>query len=225
MKIIHYLTTSNDQDTISQLYENFIHAWYAIKLGEVRFGCQTLKFELSVSKEKYVPFQSIRPEHILHPDRNLLSKKLIDDSLVLNYQYDKGTYVIFDYEQIELTFQNTISSLVMIDTNKLQYSNYQFELYGENESFINDVRARIKQERLHNEERTKSSHFIVRMSKDDILKYLGSLYYVFTYLKNSVEDNLTENITIQIFVEQCIHRKGFLNDNILRQIQFSIIEL
>ncbi|CAF3907546.1 unnamed protein product, partial [Rotaria sp. Silwood2] len=280
-KIIYYLTTGNDQHIIQQYYEDFLHAWYALNLKEVRYGCQTPKFELSVTKEKFaestsiatlllntskdesslllaasiktiaelqneivnyfhntiehvintetkrkqVPVQSIRLDNILRLDRNELSQKLVNDSLVLNYQYGKSKDIIYDYEEIEMTLRNMISSLVLIDTDKLRFLNYQFELYSENTSLINDVRTRIKQQQLPNDERTRLHRLLVGMNNDDILNYLGSLDYVFTYLRNSVPENATETTTIQTFVEQHIHAYACLNDNILRRPPFSTIQL
>ncbi len=279
-KIQHYLTTGNDRQIIQQLYNDFLHAWYALELREVRYGGQTLQFELTVPKErfseetsiamlllntlrdessplviaclktlaelqneivnyfhntvehvvgtetkrKHVSLQSIRPEHILHLDRDNLSEKLVNDSLVLNYQYGKSKDIIYDFEEIEITLRDKISSLVLIDTDKLHFLTYKFELYGENSSLINDVRARIKQERLPNDERTKLESLVVKM-KNDVLNYLGSLDYVFTYLRNSIMDNATENTTIQAFVEHHIHSNVSLNDHILHRPPFCMIQL
>ena len=234
-KIIHYLTTVNDQHVMQQLYNDFLHAWYALNLKQVRYGCQAPKFELTIPKEqfaentsiatlllntsrdessillaaalktiaelqneivnyfqttvehllateikrKHVPLQSIRPENILRLDRNELSQKLVDDSLVYNYQYGKGKDIIYDYEEIEMTLRNMISSLVLIDTEKLRFLNYQFELYGQNTSLINDVRARVKQQQLTNDDRNKLHRLVLGMNNDDILNYLGSLDYCF----------------------------------------------
>ncbi|CAF4759402.1 unnamed protein product, partial [Rotaria magnacalcarata] len=55
----------------------------------------------------------------------------------------------------------------MIDTEKLQYLNYQFELYGENSSLITDVRTRLKQEPLEPTERKKLIGLIQGMDNDD----------------------------------------------------------
>ncbi|CAF3712950.1 unnamed protein product [Rotaria sp. Silwood1] len=280
-KIIHYLTTGNDQHIMKQYYDDFLHAWYSLKLKEVRYGCQTPKFELTAAKEKFaestsiatlllntskdesslllaasiktiaelqneivnyfhnnindvinietkrkqIPLQSIRLENILRLDRIELSQKLVDDSLVINYQYGKGKDIIYDYEEIEMTLRNMISSLVLLDTEKLRFLNYQFELYGENTSLINDVRARIKQQQMTNDERTKLQRLLGVMSNDDILNYLGSLDYVFTYLRNSVPEHALETTTIQTFVEYHIHSYACLNDNILRRPPFSTIQL
>ncbi|CAF4298072.1 unnamed protein product, partial [Rotaria sp. Silwood2] len=280
-KIIYYLTTGNDQHIMKQYYEDFLHAWYALKLKEVRYGCQTPKFELPVAKEKFaestsiatlllntskdesslvlaasiktiaelqneivnyfhnnindvintgtkrkqIPLQSIRPENTLRLDRIELSQKLVDDCLVVNYQYAKGRDIIYDYEEIEMTLRNMISSLVLIDTEKLRFLNYQFELYSENASLINDVRARIKQQQMTNDERAKLQRLLGAMSNDDILNYLGSLDYVFTYLRNIVPENASETTMIQTFVEYHIHSYTCLNDNILRRPPFSTIQL
>ncbi|CAF1340047.1 unnamed protein product [Adineta steineri] len=280
-KIISYLKIGQDQHIIQQFYDDFLHAWYALNLNEVRYGCQTPKFDLTFPKDKFaentsiatlllntsrdesslllaavlktlaelqneivnyfhntiehidnkeikrkhVLLQSIRPENILRLDRNELSQKLVDDSLILNYNYGKGKDIIYDYEEIEMTLRNMISSLVLIDTDKIRFLNYQFELYGENTSLINDVRARIKQQQLPIDERTKLKYLLIKMNNDDILNYLGSLDYVFTYLRNSVLENATEITTIQTFVEYHIHSYTCLNENILRRPPFSLIQL
>ena len=280
-KIEDYLRDGHDQHVMQQLYEQFLHSWYAINLKEVRYGCQAPKFQLTLPKEKFaehtsiatlllntsrdesslllaatlktigelqneivnyfhnavehlteketrrkhIPLQSIRAENILHLDRNELSQKLVDDSLVLNYQYGKSRDLIYDYEEIEITLRNLISSLVSIDTEKLHFLNYQFELYAENSSLINDVRARIKQQQLSKDEQTKLKNLLRGMSNDEILNYLGSLDYVFTYLRNSISENATKTTTIQTFVESHIHSNACLNDNILRRPPFSTIQL
>ncbi|CAM4829130.1 unnamed protein product [Rotaria magnacalcarata] len=280
-KIIHYLTTGNDQHIMKQYYDAYLHAWYSLKLKEVRYGCQTPKFERTVAKEhfaestsiatlllntskdesslllaasiktladlqneivnyfhnninnvintetkrKSVPLQSIQLENILRLGRIELSEKLVDDSLVINYQYGKGRDIIYDYEEIEMTLRNMISSLVLINTEKLHFLNYQFELYGENTSLINDVRARIKQQQMRNDERIKLQRLLLAMSNDDILNYLGSVDYVFTYLRNSAPENVSETTTIQTFVENHIHSYACLNDSILRRPPFSTIQL
>ena len=279
-KINHYLTTGNDQRITKQLFEDFLHAWYALNLKEVRYGCKAPKFEIIVPKEKFaestsvatlllntsrdesslllaaclktiaelqndivtyfyntvedtlgegtrrkrVALQTIRPEHILRLDRSDLSKKLVDDSLVINYQYGKGRDIVYDYEEIEMTLRNMVSSLVLIDTEQLHFLNYQFELYGENASLINDVRSRINQQPLPKEERPKLQGLVARMNNDNILNYLGSLDYIFTYLRTSALENASE-ISIQTFVEQHIHSHTCLNDNIIRRPPFSTIKL
>jgi hypothetical protein len=60
------------------------------------------------------------------------------------------------------------------------------------------------------------------MNNDDILNYLGSLDYVFTYLRNI---DAIETTTIQTFVELHIHSSLCLNENILRRPPFSAIQL
>ncbi|CAF4939605.1 unnamed protein product, partial [Rotaria socialis] len=68
-----------------------------------------------------------------------------------------------------------ISCLPLIDTEKLRFLNYQFELYSENTSLINDVRKRIRQESLTQNEKIKLKNLINSMQNDDVLHYLGSL--------------------------------------------------
>ncbi|CAF3031874.1 unnamed protein product, partial [Rotaria sp. Silwood2] len=157
---------------------------------------------------------------------NDFSRKLINDSLVLNYQYGKSKDIIYDYEEIEITLRNMISKLVLIDTEKLNFLTYQFELYGENTSLINEVRARVKpQQQLTNDDRTKLKGLIITMSPDDILHFLGSLDNIFTYIRTIAEEKLREDMTIQVFIERFIRSKSRLNDNVLRWPQFSAIQL
>ncbi|CAF2743269.1 unnamed protein product, partial [Rotaria sp. Silwood2] len=280
-KIAYYLKSDKDREITQKLFNKFLDAWYVLDLKELRYGCQSAKFERNVSKQdfaentslamlllnqsrddssflllaclktlaemqnkivnyfdesiecagktlirrKCVPLQSIRPEHIFCYDRNELNIKLVYDSLVLNYEYGKGKEAIYDYEEIEVTLRNQISSLVLIDTDKIHFLTYQFELYGENTSLINDVRARIKQERLPNDDRTKLYRFIHGLFNDDVLHYLGSLDYIFTYLGNDVVDKTARNMTIQSFVDRYITTYACLNDNIVSRTQFSTIEL
>jgi len=280
--ISYYLTHGSDCETISQLYKDFIHAWYKLNLNEVRYGCQTVKFELTSLEEDFaantkiamvllnttkddssvllagclrtigelqneivhffhnrivndgennryqenaIPIQSIRPEHILHLDANVISKKLITDGFTINYQYGKSKDIIYDYEEIELTLRNMIGCLPLIDTEKFRFLNYQFELYSENTSLINDVRTRIKQEFLKENDRLKLKNLINGMQNDDMLHYFGSLDYVFTYLRNMDDETTNESITIQTFVEKYIRSSACLNDNVLQRPPFATIHL
>ena len=173
-----------------------------------------------------IPLQSIRPEHILHLDTDVINAKLIQDGFTINYQYGKSKDIIYDYEEIEFTLRNQIGRLPLIDTEKLRFLNYQFELYSENNSLINDVRRRVKQQFLNENERSKLRNLIRGMQNDDILHYLGSLDYVFTYLRN-IDDETTNHtsMTIQAFVEKSIRSSACLNDNVLQRPPFATITL
>ena len=91
---------------------------------------------------------------------------------------------------------------------------------------INDVRRRVKQEFLKENDRIKYKNLITGMQNDDILHYLGSLDYVFTYLRN-IDDESTNHtsITIQAFVEKHIRTRACLNDNVLQRPPFATINL
>ncbi|CAF2141662.1 unnamed protein product [Rotaria magnacalcarata] len=278
IRIMYYLTQDADRDITRKLFDDFLDAWYALTLEEVRYGCQTFKFKRNLPKEKYaentsiamllltssrdetmllpaclktiadlqneifnyfqntietttrtkrkrVRLQSIRSEHVLSLDRNFLSRKLINDSLVLNYQYGKSKDIIYDYEEIEITLRNMISKLVLIDTDKLNLLTYQFELYGNEAFLINEVRARIEQEPLTNDDRTRLRRLIKTMNPDDILHYLGSLDNIFTYIRTIVAERLRQDMTVQRFIEQFIRSKSRLNDSILCWTDFSAIQL
>ena len=181
------------------------------------------------SNERYrrnaIPIQSIRPEHMLHLDSNVISKKLLNDGLTINYQYGKGKDMIYDYEEIEITLRNLISGLQLIDTEKMRFLNYQFELYSENTSLINDVRSRVKQEPLKDNERSKLKNLLAGMQNDELLHYLGSLDYVFTYLRNIDDEANNPSLTIQAFVEKYIRSNASLNDHVVQRPPFATIHL
>ncbi|CAF3439065.1 unnamed protein product [Rotaria socialis] len=176
-------------------------------------------------RQRAIPIQSIRAEHLLNLTANDISLKLITDGFTINYEYDMGKDIIYDYEEVELTLCNIISRLPLINTEKINYFNYQFELYGENTSLINEVRARVKQELLIDDERTKLRGYISEMSNEGILHYLGSLDYVFTYLSTIADDFGQDPSSIQVFVQNYISSTACLNENVLRRQPFSIINL
>ena len=175
--------------------------------------------------EHIVPLQAVRREHLFQIDADEISAQLVTDSFTINYEYGKGRDIIYDYEEIELGLRNKISNLPMIDTEKLQYLTYQFELHGENSSLINDVRARVKQEPLAPGECKKLRGLIQGMDNDDIVHFLGSLDYVFTYLRDIDMNRTVEIPTIQTFVEKHIRWTSCLNDNVRRKPPFSTIHL
>jgi hypothetical protein len=268
----------SDYETFSQLYKNFVHAWYKLTFDKVQFNCQTARIDriekqenfakyskfatvlLNISKDmssipvagclrtmgelqneiiqfyhgnicadtkiqRRVPLQDIQLEHILHLDADEISTKLITNGFTINYIYGKSKEIIYDYEEIESTLRNMISGLPLIDVKNLRYFNYQFELYGENSSLINHVRARVKQEPLNVDERAKLKGLIQDMSNDTILDYLGSLDYVFTYLRNIDMNNSDNAVTIEAFIRDSLTSTACLNENVLRRPPFSTINL
>ena len=74
---------------------------------------------------------------------------------MINYQYGRGRDIVYDYEEIEMYFRNMISSLVLIDTETLHFLNYQFELYAENASLINEAQSQKRYNFLMREYKKK----------------------------------------------------------------------
>ncbi|CAF3271184.1 unnamed protein product [Rotaria sp. Silwood2] len=175
--------------------------------------------------EHTIPLQSIRPEHIFRLNSHDLSSKLMLDCFTINYKYGMSKDLIFDYEEIEMTLRKIISCLPLIDTEKMNFVNYQFELYGENALLITDVRIRVAQEPLPIDERKKLKVRMSTMKNDHILNYLGSLDHVFTYLRNIDKDISKDVSTIQQFAEQYISSHNCLHENIFRQQSFSTVLL
>ncbi|CAF3121458.1 unnamed protein product [Rotaria socialis] len=219
--IEYYLTDGPDCETTLKLYESFLDAWYALNLKEVRFDCQTAKIEHVQEKEDFanntmiavVLLNASKDEtSILLPVCLKTIGKL--QSEVVNYFHNTlGTDLsgrrrqehIVPVQSIrsEHLFEiNAAETMPMIDTEKLQYRNYQFELYGENSSLITDVRTRVKQEPLEITERKKRIDLMPGMDNGDIVNFLGSLDYVFTYLRDIDMDLNIEMPTTQTFVEK-----------------------
>ncbi|CAF4915976.1 unnamed protein product [Rotaria sp. Silwood1] len=179
----------------------------------------------TVKIPRTVPIQSIQPRHVLCLDKDDISKKLIANGFTINYQYGKSQEIIYDYEEIESTLRNLINGLPLIDVEHFRYLNYQFELYGENSSLINHVRARVKQEPLNSDERAKLQALIQNMKSDMVLNYLGSLDYAFTYLCNIDMSTDGNPPIIESFIKDHISSASCLNENVLRTPPFSKINL
>ncbi|CAF2148673.1 unnamed protein product [Rotaria magnacalcarata] len=95
-----------------------------------------------------VSLQSLQPKTLLCLDKDIISRKLMSDTSVVNYEYGKGTDIIYDFQEIEFMIRDEISCLPMIDTDRIHYMNYQFELNEENASLITDVRRNSEQKLL-----------------------------------------------------------------------------
>ncbi|CAF4737337.1 unnamed protein product, partial [Rotaria socialis] len=106
---------------------------------------------------------AIRPEHLLQLGELELTKKLLKDSFVINYEYGQGRDLIYDYEEIESEMRNLVSSLCLFNTENIPMLNYQFELYNENSSLITNIRRRIPQTLLSTVDRAKFKSLLVRM--------------------------------------------------------------
>jgi hypothetical protein len=218
------LNTSKDESGI--LLAACLHTMAELQNEIVNFFHDTIIGNAgNFRRQRAIPIQSIRPEHVLNLTVNDISLKLITDGFTINFEYGMSKDIIYDYEEIELTLCNMISRLPLINTEKMNYLNYQFELYGENTSLINDVRARVKQELLTDDERTKLRGYILDMSNEGILHYLGSLDYVFTYLSTSTDEFGQDPPNIQAFVQTYISSTACLNENVLRRQPFSTISL
>ena len=92
--------------------------------------------------------------------------------------------------------------------------NYQFELYPEGASIFTDIRRKNPQEPFTQEVRAKYSNYIKGFSKKDLLSYLGSLDYAFTYLRNI---NKKEDSTIEDFCKETIQNHDHLNSHVTKR--------
>ncbi|CAF4991922.1 unnamed protein product [Rotaria sp. Silwood1] len=117
-----------------------------------------------------------------------------------------------------------ISCLPLIDTDKIHYMSYQFELYEENASLISDIRRNSEQKLLPEKKRSELQKLIDSISNDDILHYIGSLDQIFTYLRHC-EHKSMHSLTVKTFIEQHIRSKMGLCDKLCQDSNSSTIEL
>ncbi|CAF1079402.1 unnamed protein product [Didymodactylos carnosus] len=165
-----------------------------------------------------IPIQKLKQEHLLVLNTDTIDHILNNENgFIINYEYGKTKEIIFDYDEIETKLRNRISRIRSIDINKFDYFNYQFELYNQDVSLFTDIRRNIKQELLPNDDKIKYRQFLMNTKPDDIRKFLGSLDYVFTYLRNSSDQPRT--LTIRNFVQKAIQNKDHLHPFISNQQQ------
>jgi hypothetical protein len=95
----------------------------------VNYFRQTFDTDLKQNQlqEHIIPLQGIRSEHTLRLSSHDLSSKLILDCFTINYRYGMSKDLFFDYEEIEMTLRKIVSCLPLIDTEKMNFVNYQFE--------------------------------------------------------------------------------------------------
>ncbi|CAF0807414.1 unnamed protein product [Didymodactylos carnosus] len=164
--------------------------------------------------------QNVKNEQLFQMDSDNFLQLLYDDGFVIDYNYGKSKSILYDFDEIEIKLKHLIEHLCVFDLTKFTFLNYQHELFNEDSTLITDIRNRIRQELLTNDEKAKLHLLLTNMKPDAILHYIGSLDYIFTYLRNLISDDNT--MTIQVFVEKCIK----YNTNILRQQQlFSTIQI
>jgi hypothetical protein len=170
-----------------------------------------------------LPIHTIENEHLLQLDTETINNKIIKHALVINFEYGQSKDIIYDYEEIEMTLRSLVNRLPLINTDKFRKLQYQFELYGENNALINDVRHHKEQKQMDNDLRRQYRCMLRNKDENDILQYLGSLDYIFTYIQNR---NYRSNIsTIKLFVNQYIHSKHFLQQNSFLESSFAAIKL
>ncbi|CAF4818125.1 unnamed protein product, partial [Rotaria sp. Silwood2] len=61
-----------------------------------------------------VLLQAVQQKHLLCFDKDFISRKLIDDGSIINYDYGKGKDIIYDYEEIEFMLRDKICCLPLI---------------------------------------------------------------------------------------------------------------
>ncbi|CAF1066989.1 unnamed protein product [Rotaria sordida] len=174
----------------------------------------------NVKQRQLQTIQNVKKEQLFHMDSDKFLHLLYDDGFVIDCSYGRSKSIVYDFDEIEIKLKHLIEHLCDFDVTKFRFLNYQHELFNEDATLITDIRNRIPQESLTNDDRAKLHLLLANMKPDAILDHIGSLDYIFTYLRNLISDDNT--MTIQVFIEKYIKH----NRNILRQQQlFSAIQI
>ena len=177
----------------------------------------------STSTIRRLPIHTIEEKHLFHFDRDFLRNKIIKHALVINYQYGQSREIIYDYEEIEMTLRSMISSLPLLDVDKFRKMQYQFELYSENNALINAVRQHIQQQKLDQNLREQYRRILQKEDENNILQYLSSIDYIFTYMQNR---NYRSTVaSIKQFVQEYIHFPSFTEQNAFLKSSFGSMRL
>ncbi|CAF4279596.1 unnamed protein product [Rotaria sp. Silwood2] len=279
-----YIKNDSNDKKIFSLFQQFLQAWYGLKLNDVQLDCAHIKIDRTQSSEQFsksrklaffllnrstdnssfeilgclhtlakfqnniinfykhitnpqilyenterkqptIEIQKIKKEHLL-----VISSEVIDTILreengyIINYEYGKTKEIIYDYDEIETRLCNRINRIQSINTENFNYFNYQFELYHQEVSLFNDIRRNIKQEQISTDEQAKLQQYLRNTKMDDVRQFLGSLDYVFTYLRHATDRSSTS--TLKQSVQALIHNTSHLHSYILNEQQpFANIQL
>jgi hypothetical protein len=137
-----------------------------------------VKYKDEKHHQHVIPIQSIQKKHLFHFDINQMRKFLVEKGLMINYIYGMSRDIIYDYDEIEWILRNEVSTLPWIDIKNMRYFNYQFELYDENSSLINDIRVCFEQKLFDDHKRTQIERFVDCLDNDSLLQLSGSLEYI-----------------------------------------------
>ena len=133
---------------------------------------------------------------------------------MINYTCGMSKDIIYDFGEIEWILRNKISCLPLIDINNIKFFNYQFELYDENMSLINDIRIRFEQKLIDDVHKKMIEREISSLNNDQILQLFNSIEYILSYLRNVNNKNIIKTSTIQKFIDEYVHPKTFIDNTI-----------
>ena len=165
------------------------------------------------NQSRVIPIQSIQRRHLFNYGTDKMRKFLVEKALVINPHYGMGEEIIYNFDEIESILRSEISSLPRIDVEHMSYFDYQFELYDENVSLVNNIRERFPQQLFDNDrKRAEIERFLASLDNDAILQLSGSLEYILVYLctvtnENIIKTSVSETLTIQLFINNYLQSK------------------
>jgi len=166
--------------------------------------------------------QTVKVDQVINISKEQITKDILQNGYIHNFEYGKGREIIYDFEEIENKLHQYSNGRKIINEEKLILMNYQFELYNEAVSIFSEIRKKNPQEILSEEARRNYRNLLKKLTKKDLLAYLGSLDYVFTYLQNLKEDG---NKTIENFATEIILNYQHLNEHVTKKQPFSSVSI
>ena len=191
--------------TLIENYNNFI---YQARMSE-KPGKSLQKIIEEEKNIKCQVFQSPK-ETLIQIDTNEILRNIVEVGYMNNFEYGKGKEIYYDFEEMEGFLRDfALGKNILSKETEIRMMNYQFETYQGNSTIITDIRKRNIQEALNMETRDQIKEILKNSEKKELLNYLGSLDYLFTYLRNKKIDTST---TIVDFSQMTIKTYENLNE-------------
>ena len=194
---------------LAKLQNEFLYT--AKKASHPKKSMEEIKAE---EKDNMDLIQTIKPDQVIDLSKDQILTDIVKNGYVHNFEYGKGREIIYDFEEIEAKLHQYANGKKILNDEKFSFMNYQFELYPEEASIFTDIRRKNPQEPFTQDARVKYSNYIKGFSKKDLLSYLGSLDYAFTYLRNI---NKKEDYTLEEFCKEAIQNDEHLNHYVTKK--------
>ena len=156
------------------------------------------KGESLLDNTKYPP-QAINEDSVLAFD--ILDSDQLREFYINNWEYGKGTDIIYDFEKLQNSILNDVYKKKFINPTKIHYIQYQFELLmikGDEADAVLEIRRTIKQEPMELKKIKEIENFFDQLAFEQKLKSKEVFKEIYTsmncllyFLKSSREEGKT----------------------------------